>query len=163
MSNQSAVVNVHPFVRTSSAPDPDASDPTPIMRREINLLRIEMEHLRGKEDEARKIKEFLLAYVERVEYLRANRDEWQREAERLSALIGQMPRWLIFWARCCFNASKTWRKLTSLWAARGVRIPTDSGQTPTGEVLAEVLDQLIDRCRKLLAELGRITSIAARD
>jgi hypothetical protein len=62
-------------MRTSSAPDPDASDPVPIMRREITLLRIEMEHLRGKEDEARKMKEFLLAYVERVEHLRANRDQ----------------------------------------------------------------------------------------
>jgi hypothetical protein len=112
MSNQSAVANVHPFVRTFSAPDPDASDPVPIMRREINLLRIEMEQLRGKEDEARKIKNFLLAYVEQVEHLRANRDEWQREAERLSALITQVPRWLIFWAGCCFNASKTWRRLT---------------------------------------------------
>lgn len=84
------------------------------MRREIKLLRIEMEHLRGKEDEARKIKEFLLAYVEQVEHLRANRDEWQREAERLSALLAQVPHWSLFWARCCFYASKTWRKLTGL-------------------------------------------------
>jgi hypothetical protein len=66
MSNQSAVANVHPLVRTSSAPDLDATDPVPIMRREMNLLRIEMEQLRGKEDEARKLKEFLLDYVERV-------------------------------------------------------------------------------------------------
>jgi hypothetical protein len=117
MSNQSAVANVHPFVRPSLAPDPDASDPAPIMRREIKLLRVEMEHLRGKDDEARKIKEFLLAYVEQVEHLRANRDELQREAERLSALIAQVPHWSLFWARCCFNASKTWRKLTGLWAA----------------------------------------------
>jgi FtsZ-binding cell division protein ZapB len=90
------------------------------MRREIKLLRIEMEHLRGKDDEARKIKEFLLAYVEQVEHLRANRDEWQREAERLSALIARVPHWSIFWARCCFDASKTWRELTGLWAARDV-------------------------------------------
>jgi hypothetical protein len=100
MSNQSAVANVHPLVRTSSAPNPDASDPVPVMQREINLLRIEMEQLRGKEGEARKIKEFLLAYVERVEHLRANRDEWQQEAERLNELLTQVPRWLIFWARC---------------------------------------------------------------
>jgi FtsZ-binding cell division protein ZapB len=131
MSNQSTVANVHPLARTSPAPDPDASDPVPIMRREIKLLRTETERLRGKEDEARKIKEFLLAYVDQVEHLRANRDEWQREAERLSALLAQMPHWLLFWARCCFNASKTWRKLNGLWAARSVRIPTDSGQTPT--------------------------------
>jgi len=120
MSNQSAAANVHPFMRTSSAPDPDASDPVPIMRREIMLLRIEMEHLRGKQDEAHKMKEFLLAYVERVEHLRANRDQWQREAERLSALIAQVPHWSLFWARCCFDALKTWRKLTGLRPARDV-------------------------------------------
>jgi FtsZ-binding cell division protein ZapB len=116
MSNQSAVANVHPLVRTSSAPDPDASDPVPIMRREINLLRIEIEQLRGKEDEARKIKQFLLAYVERVEHLRADRDEWQQEAERLSSLITQVPRWWIFWARNWLDVWETWRKLTGLWA-----------------------------------------------
>jgi hypothetical protein len=121
MSNESAVANVHPFMRTSSAPDPDASDPAPIMRREMKLLRIEMEHLRGREDEARKIKEFLVAYVEQVEHLRANRDEWQREAERLSALLAQVPHWSLFWAYCCFGASKTWRKLTGLWAAHDCR------------------------------------------
>jgi hypothetical protein len=52
---------------------PDASDPAPIMRREIKLLRIEVEHQRGKDDEARKITEFLIVYVEQVEHLRANR------------------------------------------------------------------------------------------
>ena len=112
MSNQFAVANVHPFMRTFSAPDLDASDPTPIMRREIKRLQIEIEHLRGKEDEARKIKEFLLAYVEQVEHLRVNRDEWQREADRLSMLIGQMSPWLRFWARCYSDASKTWQRLT---------------------------------------------------
>ena len=120
MSNQSAAANVHPFMHTSSAPDPNAPDPLPILRREVTLLRIEMENLRGKEDEARKMKEFLLAYVERVEHLRANRDQWQREAERLSALIAQVPHWSLFWARCCFDASKTWRKLTGLRPARDV-------------------------------------------
>jgi FtsZ-binding cell division protein ZapB len=90
------------------------------MRREIALLRIEIERLRGKEDEARKTKEFLLAYVEQVEQLRANRDQWQQEAERLSALIAPVPHWSLFWARCCFDASKTWRKLTGLRAAHDV-------------------------------------------
>src|SRR5262245_15394174 len=120
MSNHPAAANVHPFMRTSSVPDPDASDPVPIMRREIALLRIEMEHLRGKEDEARKMKELLLAYVERVQHLRANRDQWQREAERLSDLIARVPRWSLFWARCCCDASETWRKLTGLRPARDV-------------------------------------------
>jgi FtsZ-binding cell division protein ZapB len=113
MSNQSAVASVHPLVRASSAPDPDAPDPVPIMRREMNLLRIEMEQLRGKEDEARKIKEFLLAYVERVEHLRAERDEWQQEAERLRALITLVPRWWIFWARYWLDVWETWQELTA--------------------------------------------------
>ena len=57
--------------------------------------------VRAKEDEAREIKEILFAYVERVEQLRENRDEWQREAERLSAVMGQVPRWVLLWARYC--------------------------------------------------------------
>jgi hypothetical protein len=45
MSNQSAAGNVHPFMHTSSAPNPNAPDPLPILRREVTLLRIEMENL----------------------------------------------------------------------------------------------------------------------
>jgi FtsZ-binding cell division protein ZapB len=115
MSNQSAAANVHSIVRKIPPPvTEDASDPVPIMRRQIMLLNIEVEHLRAKEDEAREIKEILFAYVEQVEQLRENRDEWQREAERLSSMIGQVPRWLLLWARCCLNASKAWRQLTDL-------------------------------------------------
>ena len=107
MSNQSAAANVHSFVHKIPPPETaDASDPVPIMRRQITLLNIEVEHLRAKEDEAREIKEILFAYVERVEQLRENRDEWQREAERLSAVMGQVPRWVLLWARCCLSASK---------------------------------------------------------
>jgi FtsZ-binding cell division protein ZapB len=100
MSNQLATANVDPFTRTPSVPDPDASDPVPIMRREMMLLQIEVEQLRGKQDEARKMEEVLLAYVEQMEHLRANRDQWQREAERLSALIAKVPHWSLFLARC---------------------------------------------------------------
>ena len=125
MSNQPAAANVHPFMRTSSAPDPNAPDPLPILRREVTLLRIEMENLRGKEYEARKMKEILLDYVKRVEHLRANRDQWQREAERLNALIAQVPHWSLFWARCCFDASKAWRKLTVLRPARSAKYLRD--------------------------------------
>jgi hypothetical protein len=92
----------------------DASDPVPIMRRQITLLNIEVKQLRAKEDEARKIKEILFTYVRQVEQLRDNRDEWQREAERLSAVMVQVPRWLLFCARCCLNVSKAWRVLTDL-------------------------------------------------
>ena len=122
MSKQSAAANVHPFIRTSPAPEPpDASDPASLMRREITLLRIEVEHLRAKEDEARKIKEFLLAYVDQVEHLRASRDQWQREAEHLSALLAQVPHWSLFLARCCLDASKAWRKLTAIGAVHCAR------------------------------------------
>jgi len=115
MSNQSAAANVHSFVHKIPPPETaDASDPVPIMRRQITLLNIEVEHLRAKEDEAREIKEILFAYIERVEQLRENRDEWQREAGRLSAVMAQVPRWVLLWARCCLNASKAWRQLTDL-------------------------------------------------
>jgi hypothetical protein len=87
MPNPSAATNVHHFMRKFPAHQPpDASDPVPVMRREITLLRIEVEHLRAMEAEARKAKELLLAYVVRVEHLRENRDQWQREAERLVLL-----------------------------------------------------------------------------
>ena len=115
MSNQSAAVNVHSFVRKIPPPETeDASDPVPVMRRQITLLNIEVEHLRAKEDEARKIKEFLVEYVEWVEQLRENRDEWQREAERRSAVMGQVPHWALLWARGRLNVSKAWRQLTDL-------------------------------------------------
>ena len=64
-----------------------------------------LEHLRAKEDEPRKVKEFLVEYVEWVEQLRENRDEWQREAERRSAVMGQVPHWALLWARGRLNVS----------------------------------------------------------
>ena len=79
---------------------PFSSDPELTMRREIKLLRIEVEQLRaveqmlraeleglgsGKHD-ARKTNEFLRAYVEEVEQLRESRDYWEQKALRLSAL-----------------------------------------------------------------------------
>ena len=111
MSNQAAAADVHSFIRKSPSPETeDAHDPVPIMRRQITLLNIEVEQLRAKEDEARKLKEFLFAYVDSVEQLRENRDEWRREAERLSAVVGQVPRWVLLWARYCLRASKAWRQ-----------------------------------------------------
>ena len=83
------------------------------MRRQITLLNIEVEQLRAKEDEARKVKELLVEYVEWVEQLRENRDEWQREAERRSAVMEKVPRWTLLWARGRLNVSKAWRQLTA--------------------------------------------------
>lgn len=89
MSNQSAAASVHPVVRIFPVPQPpDAFDSVPTMRREITLLRIEVERLRAMESEARKTKEFLIAHIDR---LIDSRDHWQREAERLSALMARVP------------------------------------------------------------------------
>jgi hypothetical protein len=70
------------------------------MRREIKLLRIELERLRAME-------KFLFAVIGRI---MDSRDQWQREAERLRALMAQVPcsahedtlnkpHWLLFWWR----------------------------------------------------------------
>jgi hypothetical protein len=131
MSNQSAAVNVHSLVRKIPPPETEnGSDPVPIMRRQITLLNIEVEHLRANEDEARKIKEFLVEYGEWVEQLRENRDEWQREAERRSAVMEQVPHWALLWARGRLNVSKAWRQLTafgdSRWHTRDPMTTSDS-------------------------------------
>jgi hypothetical protein len=90
MSTQSAAAaRVLPLVRIIPAPPPpDSCDPVPAMRRELALLRIELEQLRAREDEARKTEQFLFAHLDRVI---DSRDRWQREAERLSALVADLP------------------------------------------------------------------------
>jgi hypothetical protein len=82
MPNQSTATNVHPLSIPPAAEAPDASDPIPVMRRELALLRVE---LRAREDEARRREELLFAHIDRI---MESRDQWQREAERLSALVG---------------------------------------------------------------------------
>ena len=101
MPNQSTAANVHSLMRIAPAPQlPDASDPLPAMRREMKLLRIELERLRA-------MQKLLLAHIDCV---MNNRDEWQREAERLSALVTQTSHsteqvslnkghWLLLWWR----------------------------------------------------------------
>ena len=108
MPNQSVCSNDYPFVTTFSASQPwDAPDPLPVMRREMKLLlieigqlRTEVEELRAKEGEAQNVKEFLYRVIE-------NRNQWQREAQRLRALIAKVPPWLLFCGRClsAFKAS----------------------------------------------------------
>jgi len=89
MPTQSAAAYVLPLVRIVPAPPPpDSCDPVPAMRRELALLRIELEQLRAREDEARKTEQFLFAHLDRVI---DSRDRWQREAERLSALMADIP------------------------------------------------------------------------
>jgi hypothetical protein len=91
----------------------DAPDPLPVMRRELkllliemNVLRVEVEQLRAMEREARRTEELLSASVDRM---MDARDQWRREAERLRALIAQVPPWSLFWWHCV-NAFKRWRK-----------------------------------------------------
>jgi hypothetical protein len=109
MPNQSVCSNDYPFVTTFSASQPwDAPDPLPVMRREMKLLlieigqlRTEVEQLRAKEEEAQNVKEFLYRVIE-------SRDQWQREAQRLRALMAKVPPWLLFCGRCldAFKASR---------------------------------------------------------
>src|SRR6266478_8211657 len=107
MPNQSIVSNDHPCATTFPAPQPWAApDPLPVMRREMKLLlieisqlRIEVQQLRAREEEAQYAKEFLHRIIE-------SRDQWRREAQRLSALMAKVPPWLLFCARClAFKAS----------------------------------------------------------
>jgi FtsZ-binding cell division protein ZapB len=55
---------------------------------EMNVLRVEVEQLRATEWEARRTEEFLSALANRM---METRDQWRREAERLRALIAQVP------------------------------------------------------------------------
>jgi hypothetical protein len=101
MPSQSAASSECPYVTTFPASQPwDAPDPLPVMRREMKLLlielgrlRTEVEELRAKEEEAQNVKEFLYRVIE-------NRNQWQREAQRLRTLIAKVPPWLVFCGRC---------------------------------------------------------------
>jgi FtsZ-binding cell division protein ZapB len=75
---------------------------------EMNVLRVKVEQLRAMKREARKTEEFLSASVTR---LMESRDHWRREAERLRALITQVPPWSLFWLSCV-DAFRAWRKST---------------------------------------------------
>jgi hypothetical protein len=101
MPNLSTAANIHSLTRIAPAPQwPDTSDPLPAMRREMKLLRIELERLRA-------VQKLLLAHIECVVN---DRDQWQQEAERLGALVTQTPHstqqaphtkpyWLLLWWR----------------------------------------------------------------
>jgi hypothetical protein len=87
--NRSAAATFQPILRIFPTPEPaHVSDPVPAMRRELALLRIELEQLRAKECAARKTEEFLFAQIDRVI---DSRDRWQQEAQRLSALVADLP------------------------------------------------------------------------
>jgi hypothetical protein len=75
---------------------------------EMNVLRVEVEQLRAIEREARNTEEILSNSVNR---LIESRNQWRREAERLRALIAQVPPWSLFWRRCV-DTLKAWRNPT---------------------------------------------------
>jgi hypothetical protein len=54
------------------------------MRREIVMLRAELEEMRAIAEEARKTNRALYAYIDDI---LENQYQWQREAERLSSLL----------------------------------------------------------------------------
>jgi hypothetical protein len=72
---------------------------------ELNVLRVEVEQLRAIREEAREREASLSASVEQ---LIESRDQWRREAERLYALIEQVPPWSLFWWRLV-DAFRAWR------------------------------------------------------
>ena len=87
--SRSAAATIQPILRIFPAPEPKhACDPVPAMRRELALLRIELDQLRAKECAARKTEEFLFAQIDQVI---DSRDRWQQEAERLRALVVETP------------------------------------------------------------------------
>jgi FtsZ-binding cell division protein ZapB len=116
MPNQTASAKAHHRASPFPGSQPwEAPDPVPVMRRELkllliemNVLRVEVEQLRAMEREARNTEELLSASVNRI---MKSRDHWRREAERLRALIGQVPPWSLFWWRC-LDAFKAWRNPT---------------------------------------------------
>src|SRR5262249_42851849 len=109
MPNQSVCSNDYPFVTTFPASQPwDAPDPLPVMRREMKLVPIEIgqvrtegENLRAKEKKAQKVKKIICRGIE-------SGDQWQREAQRLCALMAKVPPWLLFCGRYLdvFKASR---------------------------------------------------------
>src|SRR5262245_14184649 len=105
MPNQPAAANSHQLAIPVHGSQPwEAAEPVPVMRRELklllsemNVLRVEVEQLRAMERDARNTEQFLSASVNR---LIESRDHWRQEAERLNALIKQVPPRLLFWGRC---------------------------------------------------------------
>jgi hypothetical protein len=96
MPTQTTVASFHPFhCMSPSANLAEGPDSLPVLRREMklllieqNLLRVELEQRRALEDELREAKEFILAYVEKVEQLsvmeaeaRKAMEYWRREAQ----------------------------------------------------------------------------------
>ena len=99
-NHHTADANFRPVHCMMPSADPAAAEPDPlsVLRREMklvvveqNMMRVELDQRRAAEDELREAKEFIRAYVERVEQLSAIEAEarramefWRQEAERMA-------------------------------------------------------------------------------
>jgi hypothetical protein len=82
---KSAATKARPIIQILPAPStPDKTDPVPAMRREMSLLRIELDQLRARENETSKTNDFLVAQFDRV---MDNRNQWQQEAETSQGFV----------------------------------------------------------------------------
>jgi hypothetical protein len=108
MPNQTAAASFRPFhCMMPSANPANGPDPLSVLRREMklvlveqNMMRIELNQRRAAEDELRQAKEYIRAYVERVEQLsvieaetRKAMEFWRREAERMAQERPRYLRW----------------------------------------------------------------------
>ena len=82
----------------------EAPDPLPVMRREMKLLIVELNVLRGEVEQLRAMQEeacvkeavlstSLTQLTENLTEVTKNRDQWRGEAERLRAIIDKAPPW----------------------------------------------------------------------
>src|SRR5262245_50964047 len=93
--------NTHPPVTTCPASQPwDASDPLPVMRREMKLLLIETSRLRDEVERLRVVEQEARYLSASFDQIMKSRDQWRREAERLRALIARVAPWSLLWRRC---------------------------------------------------------------
>jgi hypothetical protein len=99
----------------------EAPDPVPVMRRELkllliesNMLRVEVEQLRVMREEGRTREASLSNFLAQVS---ESRDHWRGEAERLRALIDEVPPWSLL-RQSIMDAFRAWRtRLTRVGTA----------------------------------------------
>ena len=96
----------------------EAPDPLPVMWRELKLLLIEMNFLRIEVEQSRSIRAEAQAreacFLASMKQLTEARDQWRREAERLSDLIEQGPPWSLFWRQLVDSFAAS-RRSASEW------------------------------------------------
>jgi hypothetical protein len=100
----------------------EAPDPLPVMRREMKLLIVELNVLRGELDQLRemreqsRIKEAVLSasfaqLTDNLVEVTKERDHWRAEAERLHTTIDEAPSWSLLRQRIV-GSFRAWIKPT---------------------------------------------------